>query len=92
MLYACLSVHARGVLHPDRAPGAAAVVDDHLLAHQLRPLLPDQPPEQVGAAAGRERDHETDRLGGIGLRVRATHPEGKGEREKGKGQQPADFR
>src|SRR5712692_6260046 len=40
----------------DVARGPGAVVDDHLLAEQLRELMSDRARGGVGAAAGREAD------------------------------------
>ena len=50
------------MLGADRSAGAAAVVDDELLAELLRQLRGERPRERVGAAAGRERRDEADRL------------------------------
>src|SRR6185295_14525327 len=61
------------VLHEfDRQPpaGAGLVLDDHVLPEIFRHLLPDEPREQIVAAAGREADDHADRLAGIILRVR----------------------
>jgi hypothetical protein len=49
---------------PTRAAGAAAVVDDQLLAGLLGELRRQRPREGVGAAAGRERHDHHHRLGG----------------------------
>jgi hypothetical protein len=52
-------------LGADHAAGAAAVVDEHLVAELLGELVGDQPPDHVIAAAGRERNDQPHRLVGI---------------------------
>src|SRR6185436_5579982 len=47
------------------APGAAAVIDDDLLAQVFAQTLRQQAPDDVVAAAGGERDDQTYRLRGI---------------------------
>jgi hypothetical protein len=64
----CLGDDARA----EQASGPRAVVDQDRLAHRLAQPLPDDAPEDIVAAAGRERDHEAQRtvgvrLGGLGL-------------------------
>ncbi len=54
----------------DRAAGAAAVVDDDLLAEDFAHLVGDAARRGAGAAAGRERNHQGDRPRGIALRGR----------------------
>ena len=46
------------------------VVDDDLLAQILAHLLADEPAEEIGGPAGRERDHQRDLPRRIGLRRR----------------------
>ena len=53
----------------DVAPRAGAVVDDDLLAELLARRLSDDARKVIGAAAGREGDHEAKRAVGIGLCV-----------------------
>ena len=50
----------------DRAAGAAAIVDDDLLAERLAHLVGDAARRGAGAAAGRERNDERDRARRIG--------------------------
>ena len=52
----------------DAAARAGAVVDDDRLAPRLLQLLRDAAAHDVERPAGRERHHEADRLGRIGLR------------------------
>ena len=52
----------------DGAAGAAAVVDDDLLAEDLAHLVGDGAADDRGRAAGRERDDQRDRPVRIGLR------------------------
>ena len=54
----------------DDAAGAAAVVDDDLLAQVLAQVRGDHAPDHVVAAAGRERNDEPHRLHRIVLRRR----------------------
>ena len=49
------------------AAGAAAVVDDDLLAERFTEFLRDDAADDVGAAAGRKADHHADRFGGVTL-------------------------
>src|SRR5262249_22082062 len=49
----------------DRAARTASIVDDHLLAEVLRETLPDETRDDVGRAAGRERDDQTYGFGRI---------------------------
>ena len=63
-------------LGADVAAGAAAVLGHHRLAEARRQPLGDQPAEDVGAAAGRERQDEADRARGPGV-LRLCQCEGK---------------
>ena len=54
-----LGLHQR--LQADGAVGAAAVLDVDLLAEPVRQVLGDQPGDEIGAAAGRERHDHLDR-------------------------------
>ncbi len=66
----------------ERAAGARAIVDDHLLAERGRQLLADQPPHDIDRAAGRERHDQPDRARGIlVLRVRDARCDGHNEQE-----------
>ena len=61
----------------ERAAGARAVVDDHLLAERRRQVLCDQSAHHVDRPAGRERHQQPDRARGIfvlRLRRRRTSP------------------
>jgi hypothetical protein len=58
----------RGGFGADGAAGAGLVLDDHRLPPRFGEALPDDAAEDVGAAAGRERDDQVDRLVGVGLR------------------------
>jgi hypothetical protein len=49
-------------------PGAAAIVDDDLLAERLAHLVGDAARGGAGAAARGERDHQGDRARGVALR------------------------
>ncbi len=60
----------RDLLGRDRAAGAAEILDHDGLPERRLHALGNQPRGGVGRAAGREADHELDRLVGIGLRVR----------------------
>jgi len=53
----------RGELGADDAVSARAVVDDRLLAEPIAELLGEKTPEDVVAAARRERHDYADRLG-----------------------------
>ena len=55
----------RRELGADRAAGAAAVVDDDLLAEALAHLRRDAARDDVDRAAGRERHDETDGFAGV---------------------------
>ena len=57
-------------LGPDGRSGAAAIVDDDLLPERFGELRRHDARHRVGAAAGRERDDEADRLHRVGLGVR----------------------
>ena len=48
----------------EHAGGARLVLDDDRLTQALRHLLPDQACHQVDAAAGREADHDANRVSG----------------------------
>ncbi len=54
--------------HADVAGGAAAVVDHHLLAERLAERKRQNPRDDVGRPAGRERDDERDGAVGKGSR------------------------
>ena len=56
----------------DRAPGAGAVLDEHLLAELARHVIADHASDEVEPAAGRERHDEAQRTArkGAVLRVR----------------------
>src|SRR6185503_15459499 len=54
----------------DRAAGAGAVLDEHLLAEPARNVLADEPGDEVEPAAGRERHDEAHRPVRIGLSAR----------------------
>jgi hypothetical protein len=78
-----------GVPAEGRAGGAGIVLDHHRGVQPLGELLPDQAGEHVGEAAGRESDHDADRLvgpGGLGQRDGGS--EGEGE-ARGRGEQRA---
>ena len=49
----------------DHAGRAWPVIDEKLLAQAITELLRDQPRYEVGAAAGRRRNDDADRLGRI---------------------------
>jgi hypothetical protein len=70
---------ARRRRDPDIAAGAAAVLDHELLAELASELLRHDAGDDVGRAAGRERHHQADGLGGIGLRGSTAAHEGKHE-------------
>ncbi|MCY1531947.1 hypothetical protein D9M68_671870 [compost metagenome] len=53
----------------DRAAAAAAVFHHHRLAQLAAQAVGDRARDDVGGAAGRERDDQADRLGGVGLRL-----------------------
>jgi hypothetical protein len=72
----------------DRPAGAAAVVDDYLLAERLAHLVGDAARHRAGAAAWRERNHERDRAGRKGLSDRRPKHRGK-ERCNQRGEQDA---
>jgi hypothetical protein len=55
----------RRELRRDHPGGAPAVLDEDGLAEVLGELLRDDAPDDVGAAAGREADEHTDRLGWV---------------------------
>ena len=74
---------ARDRARPDRAAGAAAVLDHDRLAERLAHLLGHDPPHDRGRAAGWERHHQRDRAGRI---VLCRHP----ERECGESEQDGD--
>jgi hypothetical protein len=61
---------AHGKLGGDVGGAARAVLDDEGLAEPLRQPLRHQPRGEIGGAAGRHGDEDTDRAGRIGLRVR----------------------
>ena len=71
------------VLGGEIAAGAAAVLDDHLLAPDLREPLTDDAGDGVGAAAGREGDDQADVPVRPGLRQR--RPMDEGRRQRGGG-------
>ena len=67
---------ARHELGADIAAGAGAVVDDDRLAKVLADELPQHARQDVGGAAGRERDDDRDGLGGEGLGLRRQRRQG----------------
>jgi hypothetical protein len=86
----------RGLGHDvrgNRAAPAAAVVDHQRLAQRPGHLLPHHACNEIGGAAGRERDHEADGFVGVGAwlgcvhrgfqRLRVRHARGKCRRHRG---------
>jgi hypothetical protein len=53
---------------PGHPAGAGPVLDQERLAEPLLQPLPEHARQKLGAAAGRERDHEGDGAARIGLR------------------------
>ena len=60
--------HLLGRLKADEAVAAGAVLDDDLLAPQLRQLLAGHPKDAVGSAPGRERRDDPHGFGRVLLR------------------------
>jgi hypothetical protein len=79
-----VGVCTRSELGAQRAAGAAAVIDDHLLPQPLRKALTHQARNDVGRAARWKRDDQADRLRRIaGLCKRCAY--GRSEQDRGKG-------
>ena len=76
------------VLGRDRAVRARPVLDDDGLSEQRSQPLGEQARDEIGGAAGGERDHELDRPVGIVLRPRAARCR-YGERGGEQGDKPA---
>src|SRR5688500_6667523 len=75
-------LRAGDLCRADRAGGAAAIVDDQLLAEDRRDLGAEMPAHVVGLAAGWERDDKADRLGRVALLcLRGVHTEQCGARD-----------
>ena len=66
-----------GQLARDHARGAGAVLDDHLLLHQLAELGAEEPCQEIGRAARRRRHVDADWMIRIVLRRHAGGDKGK---------------
>ena len=66
----------------DDTAGAAAVIDEDLLAQSLAELIGDDAPDHVVAAAGRERDDHADRAARIVVRGQCRRREGRQREQK----------
>jgi hypothetical protein len=74
---------ARDMLAGNSAVAAGPVVDDDAAPERLAQALGDQPRGDVGAAAGRERNHQADRLFGPGMCLRGRGRAAEQHRDQG---------
>ena len=79
-----VGLRLRHVVGADRAVGAGLVLDDDGLAEDVLDLVGDQAADEIGRAAGREGDHDVDRLVGKVLRLHGGR--GRGEQQQSRGE------